>query len=706
MFTPHPAWVCAVSLLLSVSAPLSARQLSSITGCVQDSTRAAIPGAAVILTGSDGAGRFQTQADDKGCFNLSGLRSGKYRLQIFAEAFSAYEADIALEDPIRLEDIVLEIHPIQAEVVVTATRNLAPANTLGSSVDVIDRSRIEASHIQTASDLLRNIGGLAVVRTGNAGGITTLFTRGGNSDYTKILVDGIPVNQPGGTYDFAYLPADNISTIEVVRGPQSALFGSDALTGIVQMFTTRGTAPPEAEYSLEGGNYGTLKQSTALRGAWKRLDWSNTFSRLDTDNIQPNNDYRNAGYFGNFGFALDSKQTFRGTLFHVSSRIATPGVNAPGFTSFGPNDHAENLERAAGVTYSALVSSRLTQHLAYRYYDHDYNYFSAFGVSNIAHKRHRAEYHGDVALALGSTFAYGVDFDREDANVAGVPHLRNNTGYYAQQQVRAWDRLDLIGGIRIEDNTTFGVSANPRFGASMRVRPDLRLRFSAGTGIKEPSFIQNFSTNRFFRGNPNLIPERSRSWEAGVEQSFSKNRITADLAWFDNRFRNLIQLVSQPDFSGLYQNIGRNLARGAELRMRARVRQLLVEANYTYLDGHIQESTQRSYPFRPGDPLLRRPRHSGDIAITWIGPKWSAQWSTRTAGRRADSDFFTYRLPLTSNPGYSISDGSLTYEFRRFGSVYLRVENIFNRDYQEVLGYLSLRRSFVAGTRIRLGRSK
>ena len=240
----------------------------------------------------------------------------------------------------------------------------------------------------------------------------------------------------------------------------------------------------------------------------------------------------------------------------------------------------------------------------------------------------------------------------------------------------------------------------------MRVRPDLRLRFSAGTGIKEPSFIQNFSTNRFFRGNPNLIPERSRSWEAGVEQSFSKNRITADLAWFDNRFRNLIQLVSQPDFSGLYQNIGRNLARGAELRMRARVRQLLVEANYTYLDGHIQESTQRSYPFRPGDPLLRRPRHSGDIAITWIGPKWSAQWSTRTAGRRADSDFFTYRLPLTSNPGYSISDGSLTYEFRRFGSVYLRVENIFNRDYQEVLGYLSLRRSFVAGTRIRLGRSK
>ena len=446
MFTPRPAWFCrAVLFLLSVSFPLFCQQAPSVTGCVQDSTRASISGATVIVTGSEGPGRFQTQTDEKGCFSLTVVRSGRYRLQILAEAFSAYEQDIVVENARRLDDVVLEIHPIQAEVVVTATRNPAPANTLGSSVDVIDRSRIEASHVQTASDLLRNVAGIAVARTGNTGGLTTLFTRGGNSDYTKILIDGIPVNQPGGAYDFGHIAADNISTIEVVRGPQSALFGSDALTGVVQMFTTRGTASPEGEYSIEGGNYGTLKQAAALRGSWKKLDWSNTFSRLDTDNIKPNNDYRNGSYFGNFGFTPDSRQSVRGTLFHVSSRVGTPGVDAPFFTSFGPNDHAENLERAVGVTYSALVRSRLTQHLAYRYYDHDYNYFSAFGVSDIQHKRHRAEYHGDVALALRSTFSYGIDFDREDAHVSGAPHIRNNTGYYGQQQVRAWDRLDLIG---------------------------------------------------------------------------------------------------------------------------------------------------------------------------------------------------------------------------------------------------------------------
>src|SRR5262249_53545096 len=156
------------------------------------------------------SGRFQTQTDDKGCFNLAGLRPGKYRLQILAVAFSAYDTDIVLEDALRIEDVVLEIYPIEAEVVVTATRNQAPANTVGSIAYFGDRSQIEASILETASDVLRNVGGIEVVRTGNAGGLTTVFTRGGNSDYTKILVDGIPVNQPGGIYDFAHLTTDNI----------------------------------------------------------------------------------------------------------------------------------------------------------------------------------------------------------------------------------------------------------------------------------------------------------------------------------------------------------------------------------------------------------------------------------------------------------------------------------------------------------------
>lgn len=705
MFTPRLSWLChVISLFLFAFGSTPAFGQS---GCVEDSTGAVITGATVILSSSDSSARYQAQTDDKGCFHIEDARPGRYQLTILAEAFSPYVRGVTIGAGAELEKVVLEIQPVRETVLVTATRTPASSIALGSSVDVIDRTQIEASAIRTTSDLLRNVGSLTVLRTGNAGGITTLFLRGGESDYTKILIDGIPVNQPGGIYDFSHIPTDNVSRIEVVRGPQSALFGPDAITGVVQVFTRTGTGEPEVDYSVEGGNFGTFKQRAGLRGSWRKFDYSNTFSRFDTDNIGRNNDYRNASYFGNFGFTPDSRQTLRATLLHVSTKAGAPGVNAPGFSSFGPNDRVNRLERAGGLTYRALIGSRLTQHVAYRLYDHDYTFISAFGRSFVLHTRHRAEYHGDIALPVAGTFSYGVDYDRENATVANKRRSRDNTGYYVQQQAGLWDRVDVTAGVRIEDNAAFGASTNPRLAVSLRISPATRMRFNAGTGIKEPNFIENFSESRFFLGNPDLLAERSRSWEAAVEQSFWRDRVTADLAWFDNRFRNLIELIRQPDGSSKYQNIGRTLARGLEFRTRARARRVFVQANYTYLDGHIQQSNQASFPFRSGDPLLRRPRHSGDFAVTWSEAKWSAHWSTRYVGKRADSDFFTFSPPgLRSNPSYTASDASFTYDFARPVSAFMRLENIFDRDYQEVLGYQALGRSVVVGARIRLGGAK
>src|SRR5262249_53703900 len=138
-------------------------------------------------------------------------------------------------------------------------------------IEFIDREQFDTSHVDTAVDVLRSVAGANVVETGNRGGITSLFLRGGNSNYTKILLDGIPLNQPGGPYDFGQIPSDNIGRIEVVRGPQSALYGSDAMTGVVQMFTRRGTGLPEGEYTIAGGNYGTLKETAGVRGSWRKL---------------------------------------------------------------------------------------------------------------------------------------------------------------------------------------------------------------------------------------------------------------------------------------------------------------------------------------------------------------------------------------------------------------------------------------------------
>jgi vitamin B12 transporter len=697
-------WLCHAVLVLAFTVSVQAQSTASLSGCIEDSTHAAIQGATVVLTGSDSSKRYQAQSDEKGCFTLTGVENGGYHLHLLAEAFAPFERAVDIRNNIEIDTAVLQIQPLRNSIVVTATRTPTPSMALGASVDVIDRTDIEASEARQTIDLLRGVTGMAVMRSGDIGGITSLFTRGGESDYTKILVDGIPVNQPGGAYDISHLETDNVNRVEIVRGPQSAVFGSDAITGVVQVFTQPGSGPPEFEYSAEGGSFATTDQRGSIRGAWKKFDFSNSFSRFDTDNIGRNNDYRNASYFGNLGFTANSRQSVRVTLLNSSVAAGTPGANAPGFTSFGPNNRMTRLERAAGVTYRALIGPRLTQHVAYRLYDHDQYFYSAFGISNLLHTRHRFEYHGDVNLPAAGTFSYGVDYDRENATVAAARHFRNDYGYYVQQQFEAFRRLNVTAGIRIEDNTTYGTAATPRVAVSYRLSPSTRIRFSAGTGIKEPNFIENFSTSPYFRGNPDLAAERSRSWEAGAEQSFLDDRVTADLTWFDNRFRNVIELVSNPDFTARYENIGRSLARGTELRLRARVRRMNAQVNYTYLDGHVEESMQTSFPFRPGDPLLRRPRHSGDFSLTWTESKWTAHWSSRFVGRRADSDFYAFDPPnsLTNNDAYSTSDAAVTYEVNRFLSAYARFENIFDHSYQEVLGYLALGRSAGVGVRVRV----
>lgn len=707
---PRFSWLChAACLFLFVSAPVFGQSIpesAPIEGCLEDSTKAAVPGATIHLATLDSSARFQAQTDDKGCFTITGAHSGKYELTVLAASFAEYRRELVVDGgtPMRIDPIVLDVRPIRETVLVTATRMPVSSIAVGSSVDVIDRTLIETSTLRTAADLLRDVGSMTVTRTGNNGGITSLFVRGGESDYTKVLLDGIPVNQPGGIYDFSHLSTDNISRIEVVRGPQSALFGSDAISGVIQVFTRPGSGSPEFDYSAEGGSYGTTQQRAALRGGWRKFDLSSTFSRFDSDNIGRNNDYRNASYFGNVGFTPDSKNSFRATLLHGSVKAGAPGVNAPGFTSFGPDNRMSRLERAAGLSYRSLIGSNVTQNAAYRLYDHDQRFFSAFGISTVFHTRHRLEYGGNVAMANGGMLSYGIDFDRQDALVSTARHSRNNYGYYVQQHLRFLDRVDITGGVRVDDNTTFGTSANPRLALSFRATPDLRLRFSAGTGIKEPSFVENFSQSRFFLGNASLLAEQSTSWEAGVERSFWGNRITADVAWFDNQFRNMIQLISGSTGSGTFENIGRVFSRGVEARLRTRIRrEMSAQANYTFLEGRITESRQLSFPNRVGDPLLRRPKHSADINLTWNAQKWSVYWASRYVGRRADSDFFTYNRRLFENPGYTTSDAAFTYDFPRYVSAFVRIENVFGREYQEVLGYQALGRSVIAGTRVRFG---
>ncbi len=700
---------CLFTLSITLAFPVEAFAQNSIAGCIEDSLGASIADAHVVVEHVS-TGRVQrSRSDAGGCFALTDLRPGTTQLDILAEAFSPYETEIAVSGATEVGSIVLKVQPIRNSVTVTANRTIMPAQSLGSSLDVIDRAEIESSQTREAADLLRNLAGIALQQTG-ARGLTNFFVRGGESDYNKVLIDGVPVNLPGDTYDFAHVTTDNIARVEVVRGPQSALFGSDAMTSVVQIFTRNGITSPEVDYTAEGGSFGTLRQSGSVRGNFKGVDFSNMFSRLDTDNVAENNDYRNASYFGNFGYTPSPNQSLRLTVSHGSVRTGTPGPTAQGFTSFDPTGWMRRQEKTLGAGYDILVGSRLTQHVAYRFHDLDQTFFGAFGPFGVAGTRHRLEYRGDVFLGRGGTLSYGVDFDREKGAVSEVNRTRDNYGYYLQEQFEPAPGFHVTAGIRIENNDSFGTVASPRLGLSyLLLNPSSgpigsgRIRFSAGRGIKEPRFLESFSQSPFFLGNPDLESERSRSWEIGWEQGFAEDRVVADITWFDNRFRNLIQLVAGGGGSNQYQNIGLTTARGLELRGRVRLGRVRANANYTYLDGKVVESLSASFPFRAGDPLLRRPDHSGDFRLSWIDDRWMVAWNSRFVGHRADSDFFSHFPPLESNELYTVSNIAATVDVTRQLSAFISVKNIFDRSYQEVLGFSALGRGVTVGTRFRWG---
>ena len=691
----------AVSFLILSS---DASALDSLTGCVEDSTNAPISGARVVVRNLATGQSAHARSDESGCFGLEDLQSGNLSVAVLVEAFEAYENEITLDGSIRMPKIVLDVQPIRNSVTVTAQRTAAPTEKLGSSVDLVDRTELEAAQTRNVFDALRNMAGFAVQQTG-ASGITNFFVRGGESDYNKVLIDGVPVNLPGDTYDFAHIPVDNVDRVEIVRGPQSALFGSDAMSSVVQIFTRGGPASPVVDYTLEGGSFHTLRQAASVRSSFRSLDFSNTFSRSDTDNVAENNDYRNASYFGNFGYTPDPNQSVRLTLMHTSVRAGTPGPTAEGFFSFDPTSWMQRRELAAGLSYDALLGSRVTQHAAYRFHDLDQTFFGAFGPFEVTSTRHRFEYRGDVLLSRGGTFSYGVDFDREH----GAEQSRDNFGYYVQQQLEPVRGLHVTAGLRIEDNDSFGTVASPRVGVSYRLwAPDGffgpgRLRLALGRGIKEPRFLESFSKNPFFLGNPDLEAERSRSWEIGWEQGLANDRVVTDITWFDNTFLNLIQLVPVGDGSSRYRNIGLTTAHGLEIRTRVRTGALRSSANYTYLEGRIEESSAASFPFRTGDPLLRRPKHSGGFRVSWLADRWTAAWNSRFVGRRADSDFFSHFPPLTSNEYHTASNLAVTLDLTPQLSAFVRIDNIFDRTYQEVLGFEALTRGITVGSRIRWG---
>ena len=621
------------------------------------------------------------------------------------------------------------------EVVVTATRVAVPAVTAG--VTVLRGDALRARGVEYVLDALREVPGAAVVQTGSFGGLTSLYLRGGNANFVRVLIDGVPVNDPGGAFDFANLTTENVDRIEIVRGPASVLYGSDAVTGVVQIFTQRGGGESRATASVRAGTYGTTDLETGLLGGTGPASYSVDLAQVTTNGIYAfNNQYRHTQLSGLIDLAPDASRTearlslhYSDDKYHVPTNGAGQVVDRNAF-QFGEK---ATLGLELGRFFSPRVEGRLV--LASNATDGGFDnqqdgpsdtlgFYANQSVDAI--RRRSAEGRANFYLPQSVVVTTGAQVEQEKERSfdesqsqfgpsnGSFDVRRANRAAYVQVLRGAARGLALNLGVRLDDNDAFGTFVTSRGGVAYRLPPGTGVRAAFGTGFREPTFFENYAQG-FVTGNPNLHPERSRSWEAGVDQQLGGPlSLSLSATYFNQRFRNLIDYTASPPSPGApnYFNIATADADGVEVATHAAMPMgVSVGLSYTYLRTRVTNpgfDTSETALFARGDRLLRRPTHAASLRVGYGVPgRGSVNAAASYVGDRDDLDFAAGKR--VSLPSYTIIDLAAEYDLvaldrgRRALALSARLNNALDEQYAAVLGFRSPGRSVLIGVRVGYG---
>ena len=628
------------------------------------------------------------------------------------------------------------IPTIRETVVVTATGRDMPESKVGASITVLDSQEIEQRHALSTIDLLRTIPGVVAVRSGGVGNLTSVFVRGGESTYNKVLLDGMPLNEPGGSFNFASLSPENIERVEVLRGAHSALFGSDAMASVIQLFSARPErGRPQLNFVFDAGNYSTAHVAAGAGGRGDAFEYSVFGSFLRTENREPNNEDE-----ASTGSGMATKTLRSGGSVRFLGRTEAGRTGTPGTTAFGRADmdaFFRHHDSSFQGGWNQPLGTRVTQQTSYTYVRTQYrstnliadpsytprfgNLMASFPSSDFLYDsesrlgRHHFQYRADASIAPSQTLTAAFEYDGErgvltDHRSTAPPQRpsRDNTGTTVQYEASK-DRVSFVGGIRFENNGSFGFYVAPRIATSWLVSSgtsgglgSTRLRGSLGRGIKEPLFIQSYSPDPSFLGNPNLKPERSRGFDAGIEQRFAGNRVALEAIYFANYFDDLISLgqFDPVTFEAQYENIGETRASGLELVGTAFAgSEWRFSGGYTFLDGKVVRSISSSAIFAPGNQLYRRPRHSGSLQASYSRGRLGLALGGVFIGERVDSNFNFSTVRF--NEGYALWNASGEVRVSRRTSAFVTLDNLANADYMEPLGYPALGRTARVGIRTR-----
>lgn len=615
-------------------------------------------------------------------------------------------------------------------VVVSATKVPRPASTLSQAVTVLSGDDLRARGVARVSDALREVPGASLVQSGSYGAVTSLFLRGGESRYTKVLIDGVPVNAAGGFFDFSHLTTDNVDRIEIVRGPASVLYGADAVAGIVQIFTRRGSDQGRASLGVRGGTYHSLDFDGDAVGSTPLGGFSAGAAHHSTDGIIPfNNEYRN----GTLSTALTLGQGPLGDA-RIAARYTAAEFHYPTDFTGAPVDsnsyrvqHRLTVGLDAGRNINANVQARLlagSNDVA----DLTEDIAVPFGGTTPRHsasrsRGYRRNVEGRLAFFLPSdaTITVGGTFEQERENSSngsggvGAPTSqtdsfdasRHNIAYYSELLGNLTDRFSYTLAGRVDDNSDYRRFATYRLGANAAVLPALRIRASLSTAFNAPAFNQLRPT-LFTVGSPDLRPEKIRSAEIGLTTDFHPELVRLGASCFTQRFGDLIQFVDggPPAFLGSYANLTAASANGCEAELQVTpAGHLRGTASYTIVNPRVT-SVAPAYQGSDhvGDELIRRPTHSGSLVVSYARPRgMSFGAAISYVGRRPDTDFSQFPSPRVTLAAYTKVDLSAEYPLTGLSrgglTLSARLDNVFDQRHEDVLHFASPRRTVLIGGR-------
>lgn len=625
-------------------------------------------------------------------FSLASFRSAKVRVRAATAV-----ALVLVAAASAAAQVPIELGPV----VVSATTIPTPADQIGSSVTVITAQDIERDQRRTLPDVLATVPGLNIVQAGGVGGVTSVLMRGSNPNHTKILIDGIDVSDasnPARIYDLGGMLTADVERVEVLRGPQSGLYGADALGGVISITTKKGSGPLKVTATAEAGSFGTFNQTAQASGSTASVNYAFTAQHVRSTNMQvtpkellppgqraADDRYDNATYSTKLGADLSDNFSVNFVGRHAESRLLFSGDN---FNVFPPVISAEqSIQRqqqyfSRGEAVWSLFDGRFKNYFGAAYSSlQSWNLDPNIG-SPQTNKGERLKYdwRGYLTLAPGHILLVGLEQETERLRTDTVAAENGDRGSYAEIQSEYFQRIFMVANVRRDHNDRFGDVTTWRVAPAILLPAiETKLKASYGTAFKAPTLTQlfvDFPSFGFF-ANRNLQPEQSTGYDYGFEQPIGNDRVRFGVTWFRNDIENLINFNSTFTSN---ENIGRATTQGEEAFVAvALTDRLKLRADYTYTLATNAVT---------GAELARRPKHKASVNISWkpIDPL-TLSATVLHVGSWQDIDRFGLALAPFSNSPYTLVNLAANYAVNEQLTAFARIDNLFDRRYQNPIGF-------------------